>query len=249
MNDMENLRIDTIAAAIEDVEDEEDEEYDHDNDDELLDFDIETIEEEPSLFSRLQILLVRIKSTRTCFVIYITMALVCGIIFIIAAFVSPRSIVMIVTEAFINLLLALEVITEIITSGWDYWKHVGNVIDFLVTIACIAFFFTFLEEKRNLESFDDIPALNAILLGIRYSFQLFRALLCAVRGHHTMQRIAQDEVEVHDLELKNMVRVSREEGYDRSQADTKRFIRQIKYNPVLPRLSADSESSFDHLDS
>ncbi len=49
--------------------------------------------------------------------------------------------------------------------------------------------------------------MNAILLGVRYCFQLFRAMMCAVRGHNSMQMIAQDEVEVHDLELQGMVRI------------------------------------------
>ncbi len=31
--------------------------------------------------------------------------------------------------------------------------------------------------------------------------------MCAYRGHSTMQMLAQDEVEVHDLELRGMVRM------------------------------------------
>mmetsp|Transcript_29796 Transcript_29796/g.52314 ORF Transcript_29796/g.52314 Transcript_29796/m.52314 type:complete len:241 (-) Transcript_29796:178-900(-) len=176
------------------------------------DFEFDTIEEDVPWYRRLQIVLARIKSTRMCFGIYIGMALTCGVVFVFAAF-GPGHIrnhlAFTISEALINLLLVLEVAADIIITGKDYWTRIGNVIDFITTLACIVFFFTFMEEDRNAFD-DDIPALNAVLLGFRYAFQLFRAMLCAIRGHNTMQIIAQDEVAVHDLELQNMVEQSRE---------------------------------------
>jgi len=252
---MEELVIEPMTAEIGEFEDEED-------DDELhpLDFDFDAIEDSPSVYKRCQIVIARIKSTRTCFIIYILMALACVTIFITAAFgsVEMRNSAWIrILEAFINVLLMLEVATDIVSEGWGYWKKLGNVADFIVTTACVLFFFTFLEEDQNAFGNDSLP-LNAVLLGIRYSFQLFRAFLCAVRGHTSMQIIGQDEVEVHDLELKNMVRMNAKNNthtrrhsngltphFPESDDDSGNGLASVRLSmgTGLPRLRGDSESS------
>mmetsp|Transcript_16919 Transcript_16919/g.33056 ORF Transcript_16919/g.33056 Transcript_16919/m.33056 type:complete len:256 (+) Transcript_16919:165-932(+) len=254
---MEDLVIEPMTATL------EPEDFDED-DLNPLDFDFDSIEEYPSFYRRLQIFMTRMKSTKVCFGIYILMAVSCGIVFFTAAFGTNgvrNSIAFTVAEALINLLLVLEVVCDIIILGRSYWTRVGNVIDFIVTLACIVFFFTFLEEDRNMRAFgdDSLPALNAVLLGIRYFFQLFRAMLCAVRGHNTMQMLAQDEVEVHDLELQNMVRMNGNQrgpespGHHGSSQDESGLAGEltgpVKYRDGLHvsgfMRRTDSESSYD----
>mmetsp|Transcript_20991 Transcript_20991/g.33967 ORF Transcript_20991/g.33967 Transcript_20991/m.33967 type:complete len:266 (+) Transcript_20991:127-924(+) len=264
---MEDLVIEPMTASI------GDDDFDDDEDLDPLSFDFDTIEEEPDFCSRLQIILARIKSTRTCFVIYISMTLICASIFIAAAS-GIRGASFLAAEVTINILLVLEVVSDIITERAQYFAKIGNWMDLIVTMACVVFFI--MEEARDRQAYGNIPALNAVVLGIRYSFQLFRAFLCAVRGHSTMQMIAQDEVEVHDLELKNMVRMngqgvrhhrvdddddledtddgfghddSHEEEQDMAHGHASNLISnaisEMKRGGLPSRLRVDSESSFE----
>lgn len=248
---MEDLVIEPMTATL------EPEDFDEE-DIHPLDYEFDSIEEYPTFCRRLQIFMTRLKSTRMCFGIYIVMAVGCGIVFLTAALGSPamrNSLGFTLAEALINLLLVLEVICDIIILGSSYFRRIGSVIDFIVTLACIIFFFTFLEEDRNMRAFGDIPALNAILLGIRYFFQLFRAMLCAVRGHTTMQMLAQDEVEVHELELQNMVRMHGDRhhidspGHDHLSHEDNGLSEAMKFRDGLHvsgfMRRKDSESSYD----
>mmetsp|Transcript_7187 Transcript_7187/g.10942 ORF Transcript_7187/g.10942 Transcript_7187/m.10942 type:complete len:201 (+) Transcript_7187:929-1531(+) len=176
------------------------EEYDEDDalNGMALDLELDAIEEDVPLYQRARIVVTRIKTTACCFGTYVLLSLICGIIFAAAAFGPPEfrtSPIFIVAEAVINFLLVLEVASDILTQGRDYFQNLSNLVDFVVTLACAAFFFTFLEENdEERANGDDTLPLNAILLGIRYFFQLFRIMLCAVRGHSTAQILAQDEV-------------------------------------------------------
>ncbi|GAB5369529.1 hypothetical protein AAMO2058_001412700 [Amorphochlora amoebiformis] len=195
------------------------EEYD---DEELqpLDFDLEPIEGEVPLLKRVQIVLARLKSTSICFAIYVVIALLCGFIFCSFVFGPPSmrsSTAFLVLEAIINVLLVGEVGSDIVIQGRFYWSRMGNVIDFVVTLACMTFFFAFLEEEQQNADEESLP-LNAVLLGIRYFLQLLRMMLCAFRGHNTMRVLSQDEVAVHELELESMVRVTYEGEDDRNHS-------------------------------
>ncbi len=116
------------------------------------DFAFESIDVGMAWYRRCHIVLTRAKNTKTCLVIYVGLAIVCGLLFGAAAFGAHKlrnHMMFTIVEALINLMLVLEVFIDIMGMGMVYFTKLYNLLDFTVTISCVAFFFAFLEEERN----------------------------------------------------------------------------------------------------
>ena len=115
------------------------------------DYEFDSIDGMP-WYRRLQIVLTRAKNTKACLIIYVGMAVVCGLLFSAAAFGAHEfrnHVMFTIVEALVNFMLLLEVVVDIMGQGMPYFTKLHNLLDFTVTVSCVIFFFAFLEEERN----------------------------------------------------------------------------------------------------
>ena len=127
--------------------------------------ELESIDVGMPWYRRLHLVITRAKGTRTCLTIYVLMACICGTLFIAAAFGANKlrnHIAFTVVEALVNLFLLLEVVVDVMSLGMAYFSKLYNVVDFTVTVSCVAFFFAFLEEERNVRVISPRDASRAL---------------------------------------------------------------------------------------
>lgn len=87
-------------------------------------------------------------------------------------------------EAFINLILLAEVVIGILAEKKQYFHSWLNMMDFIMTILCIAFFIVYVSTEAPEEA-DYMSELDAVLLGCRFLFQLGRLSLFIYRSRST----------------------------------------------------------------
>jgi len=121
----------------------------------------------------------RIKRSVSFFVLYIVLIILNAFVLIweIAAAGKENHAIVIILEAMINIIFIVELSVEILTQGRrQFFASTWNRVDFVVCCVCAIFFIIFLFDEMPKGHRDITTYLDGILIGIRYSIQLFRMM-------------------------------------------------------------------------
>jgi len=150
----------------------------------------------PSCTERLYGVTVQAKNSPTCLVIYVTLLLLN--IFVVIWDVTgghANHWVAITIELIVNFMLILEVSITLAYLGCDYFKEWSYILDLMLTLACVSFFFIFVAYAADSRSPTSKATLvDGLLLVLRYSIQFCRIIWFMWRSRKTTHALQVDDI-------------------------------------------------------
>eukprot|EP00471_Norrisiella_sphaerica_P002490 CAMPEP_0184482458 /NCGR_PEP_ID=MMETSP0113_2-20130426/4020_1 /TAXON_ID=91329 /ORGANISM="Norrisiella sphaerica, Strain BC52" /LENGTH=190 /DNA_ID=CAMNT_0026862187 /DNA_START=195 /DNA_END=767 /DNA_ORIENTATION=- len=116
-------------------------------------------------------------------------------------------------EGFVNTVLVLDVILDIISQGFlDYFSKALNVLDFFVTIFCVTLFVGLLARQESAGVYDsELSHLDIIFLILRYLLMVLRVWVLFNIVKRGTDALGQDEV--------NFSKIKEDEAEEESETD------------------------------
>jgi len=225
----------------------------NDDDDSSI-FHIRTL----TLHERFVYLAKKIQSSPYILPAYIILALlnVCVMVYQIVYGLSHW--IVITIEFILNFFLLFEVSVNLIAMRSEFFKHTTNIIDLTLTMLCMLLFCIELrdnEQKSNssnrnsneLAANDIIGELDAVLLAVRYLFQLSRLGALVQRSRSTVERIAIPDINF----MKNHKQLRAiDEHFNQLEAKSSQHNMHAfhKYSPYPHDSTDDEHHQYEHVE-
>ena len=142
----------------------------------------------------------RMKNTATCIVIYIVLMILN--IFLMSWELAGRGYNpgIIILECIINIFIVSEVTIGVYGLGREYFHSWMNIVDFVLSLGCVAFF-CFIVITQTQEQANYMSGVDAVLLAVRFLFQLTRLSVLMYRSRKIALMQAQEEVDFNAISL------------------------------------------------